>query len=292
MVEIDFVNPDSNLQGEGDADGEDEGNMESTGDDGDASKKSEESSDGDASEEEAGNTEGENSEGKGDDGLPPNGPSAGDLQEDEGGQEENAESADQRSESTDEGTESEAPQENTEVAGPELPGGAVPVPAGPPVGSQDGLNIDDLGSRPDMRVRELDEELSKILRRELARVPANNAMATALTEAAGDIGDYGSDLNAHESTKEGPVEEREPMPDPIDLDDIARDYKLQLQETELMNYDQLRLEPIGQLGVTIQRMYYGQPFQDRIAMAEYLFGNYYQLDEWVPETVVEYGTNN
>ena len=176
----------------------------------------------------------------------------------------------------------EAKQEATPATG------SVEVPAGPPTG----LTIDDLNTTPKMRVRELDEELSKILKRELARVPATNAMATALAEAAGDIGDYGSDLMAYETTKDGPVDEREPMPEDIDLAEIARDYKLQLQETELIEYDDLKDQPLGQLGVTIQRMFYGRPFQDRIGLAEYLFGNYFQLDEWVPETLMEFGTNN
>ncbi|MDG2014666.1 MAG: hypothetical protein P8J33_14260, partial [Pirellulaceae bacterium] len=165
---------------------------------------------------------------------------------------------------------------------------AVEVQAGPPAG----LSIDDLNTAPKTKVRELDEELSKILRRELARVPANNAMATALTEAGGDIADFGSDLNAYETTKEGPIEERELEPEPIDLEQIARDYKLQLQETDLVDYDVLRKQPLGELGVTIQRVFYGRPFQDRIGLAEYLFGNYFQLDEWVPENLMEYGTNN
>ncbi|MCP4081160.1 MAG: hypothetical protein GY743_13020 [Planctomycetaceae bacterium] len=258
---------------------------------------------------------------EGNDGLPLNGPSLGDFQEDT--KQEDAKPAEAKQEEAKpaeakpaEAKPVEAKQEdakpadakpadakpnsdgNSKPATADVPAkptqeatgasGNVEVPAGPPTG----LSIDDLNTAPKTKVRELDEELSKILRRELARGPANNAMATALTEAAGDIADFGSDLNAYETTKEGPLDEREPMPEQIDLEQVARDYKLQLQETELVDYADLRKQPLGELGITIQRVFYGRPFQDRIGLAEYLFGNYFQLDEWVPENVMEYGTNN
>jgi hypothetical protein len=167
----------------------------------------------------------------------------------------------------------------------------VPVLEGPPEIPQDDL-IGDLAVQPERRVKQLDEELSRLLKRELAREPASNAMNTAVVEAAGDIADYGSDLNAWKTTQDAPLDEREPKPDPIDLESIARQYKLQLQETGLTNYATLRETPVGQIGVTIQRIFYGRPFQDRLSLAEYLFGNYFQLDVWVPETVMEFGSNN
>ena len=244
-----------------------------------------ESSEAESSEGEGGEEGGEGeSEEEGGDGLPTSGPSLGTQEEtkQESAGTEVAEAVQETTEAA------EVTQETTEVADP-----PVQVPVTPPTTNQEVDLVGDLGAdEPERRVKPLDEELAKLLKRQIALQPATTAMNNAILDASGEVLDYGSDLDAWENSKDGPVEEREEKPEPIDMDKIAKEYKLQLQETELVDLAEFRDSPLGQTQVSIQQFFRGQSFAMPAAVSDFVFERYYDFSEWSPETLTEYNSSN
>lgn len=278
-----------------DLSGEDEpttaGDGESSGQEG-TEGESTESGEGTTGESESGEGENSGSEGteEGDgDGLPESGPSAR-VQEE---QEENKQESGESQNTTEDENKQESGEESSEGADTNTEASEQDSDGEQDSGTTAEQDlIGDLDTGPERRVKPLDEELANTLKRQLARVPATNAMTNAIQEASGDIGDYSSDLTAFESTKDDPIDEREPEPDPLNLDSLAREYKLTKQETGLMDYAEMRDSLIGQTNVSIQQMMFGRPITRPFSLADYVFSNYYQMSEWVPETLTEYNSPN
>ncbi len=153
-----------------------------------------------------------------------------------------------------------------------------------------GLDLSDLQA-PQRRLKPLDEELANRIKRVLASAPARDAMQEAINEASADIEEYWGDYSLWQQTKDLPVREREPKPDPVDFHQVAIKHNLIPQSVELMTFEQLSEEPMGKINIAISRPspFPGQPSQQQpLPLANYLFDQFYELEEYRPEIVPEY----
>ncbi len=158
-----------------------------------------------------------------------------------------------------------------------------------------GLNLDDLNQQPQRRVRPLDEALSKEIRRMLATAPANQAMDSAISDARLDVEDYWGDYIIWRDTKDLPAGQREPEPDPVDFREVAAKRKLNYRSAELVDNEQLLEHPIGKTNIRVSMppQFPGMPSQELpVPVANHLFDQFHELEEFRPETVVEYQFGN
>jgi hypothetical protein len=165
----------------------------------------------------------------------------------------------------------DAPSDQQQVTDPAAPQATDSVP--PP---QDPLSIPQ--TPVETRVKELDEKLSDMIRARLAMPAAQQQMNEAIENAEIAIGNYGSELDSYEQTKDMPADEQTPKPEPISAAEIAKQYLLRVVETPLCDFLTYSETPEGRLPVVVETMFGEQT----VEAANVLFGQFEQISVWQP----------
>ncbi len=185
-------------------------------------------------------------------------------------------------------TENQTNDPNSATAQPDELSVPVQPPVEPAMDQQDSPPGLDLESPIQMRTRPLDEFVSDGIRTRLAGKPAMDAMTQAITDATADIGDYGVDFEMWHQTKDLPVDEREPEPDPIDAAAVAAKYRLKYQHADLCSQLEFEDTEMGKTMVSVEvPSVFGVQKRD-IQISNLLFDQFYRLETWRPENYEEY----
>lgn len=156
------------------------------------------------------------------------------------------------------------------------PDPAVPPESDPVVPPQEPLSIP---QEPlESRVKELDEKLSDLIRSRLATPIAVQQVNEAIENAEIAIGNYGSELDSYEQTKDLPAADRTEKPEPISPADIAKEFLLKIVESPLSDYASYLESPEGRLPVVVDTMF-GEQTSDA---ATVIFSQFDQLTVWHP----------
>ncbi len=143
----------------------------------------------------------------------------------------------------------------------------------------------DLGPVPivQTRIKPLDEKLSDEIRGRLAHEPAATALHLAVNDAAAEIMDYGDELATWTQSRDLPMEEREPEPEPIDLKAIAARYRLHVEHVDLSSEIEMMQTDVGKTLAVIEVPTYGQVQRRPVPVYELLFARFDEMDPWRSE---------
>ena len=147
---------------------------------------------------------------------------------------------------------------------------AATAPASEPQAGGIGLDIDEelkkQEAAPERKYKPL-TDVSEAIRRSLASPIANQRMSLAIESVNYELEDYFSELEIAEA------DESEPAPDKPDFEQMAKQFKLELRETGLVDGDAMKKDPLGSidLGTDVlgnylffmareKKLYEGTPF--------------------------------